>query len=86
MSAHLFRLVHRLSEVVCGHPEGIVCSHRQYEYDLWQRGYGDGFTAGRNNMEAKWRGSVYGTGPYAGYPVPARGPENAPDATEEAGR
>lgn len=80
MISRLYRLVRRLSVAVCRHPEGTVCEHRQYEYDLWYRGYNDGFHAGHDNAEAKWRGNVYGTGPYADFPVPSRGPENAKDA------
>jgi len=71
MSTRLFRLVHRLSAAVCRHPEGIVCGHRQYEYDLRLTGYRKGFSAGRRHTEAKWRGNVYGIGPYADYPPPA---------------
>lgn len=72
MITSLYRLVHRLSVAVCRHPEGIVCEHRQYEYDLRTSGYHNGFFAGRHNMEAKWTGSITGEGPYAGYPPPTR--------------
>jgi hypothetical protein len=57
----------------------MVCEHRQFAYDLRLEGYRDGFFAGRHNMEAKWRGNPYGNGPYAGYPPPGPGPENAAD-------
>jgi hypothetical protein len=54
----------------CRHPEGVICPHRQYEYDQWQRGYGKGFTSGKGNMESKWLGSITGEGVYADYPPP----------------
>ena len=71
MISHLFRFVHRLSAAVCRHPEGIVCEHRQYESDLRLTGYCQGFSAGYQHAEAKWRGNVYSVGPYADYPPPA---------------
>lgn len=65
------RLVQRLSDAFCRHPQGIVCRHRQYEYDLRLRGYSEGLRMGRQNTEAKWRGSITGVGPYADYPAPS---------------
>ena len=62
--------VNRIAKALCRHPEGIVCKHRQYEYDHWYRGYNAGFGAGQQNVEAKWAGNLSGVGPYAGYPPP----------------
>ena len=67
---NLHCLVDRIAGAACRHPSGVVCEHRCYGYDRWYRGYGDGFSAGKSNMEAKWLGNVTGTGPYADYPPP----------------
>ena len=66
----LHELVTATAARFCRHPEGVVCPHRQYEYDYRLKGYHHGFPSGQANMEAKWRGNVTGEGPYAGYPEP----------------
>jgi hypothetical protein len=68
----LHRAVNRVAAMFCRHPEFVVCEHRHYDYDRRLEGYHHGFVSGRDNMEAKWRGNVYGVGPYAGYPPPGR--------------
>ncbi len=78
----MHRVVDRVAAALCRHPAFIVCEHRSYAHDFRYAGYLAGFQAGRANMEAKWRGSITGVGPYAGYPPPSgespRSREDAP--------
>jgi hypothetical protein len=64
------RWIEGFNRLVCKHPQGIVCKHRQWQYDIKGKGWLAGDLNGRAAIESKWLGSVTGVGPYANYPAP----------------
>ena len=53
MISRLHRAVGRLAALLCRHPAGVMCPHRQWEYDRWYRGYNDGFAAATRHAQEK---------------------------------
>jgi hypothetical protein len=48
----------------CRHPDGAICEHNHWRYDVWLDGYGEGQRSATLHVEAEQRGDP----PYADHP------------------